>query len=58
MVYQAVCNERFGQLVLGEARAKTYRSQDYYKSSDWKGMWAMDGGGALMNQSIHVVDLL
>lgn len=58
MVYQAVRNERFGRLVLGEARVKTYRSRDYYKSSDWKGTWTMDGGGALMNQSIHAVDLL
>jgi predicted dehydrogenase len=47
-----------GRLVLGEARVKWYRSQDYYESASWRGTRALDGGGALINQSIHYVDLL
>jgi UDP-N-acetyl-2-amino-2-deoxyglucuronate dehydrogenase len=47
-----------GRLVLGEARVKWYRSQAYYESAAWRGTRALDGGGALINQSIHYVDLL
>jgi predicted dehydrogenase len=36
---------------------KWYRSQQYYDSSDWRGTWNLDGGGALMNQGVHYVDL-
>jgi predicted dehydrogenase len=35
-----------------------WRSQGYYDSGDWRGTWALDGGGALMNQGIHTVDLM
>lgn len=34
-----------------------WRSQEYYDSAGWRGTWAMDGGGALMNQGVHLVDL-
>ncbi|HID10256.1 MAG TPA: Gfo/Idh/MocA family oxidoreductase, partial [Candidatus Latescibacteria bacterium] len=37
---------------------KYYRSQKYYDSAGWRGTWALDGGGALMNQGVHGVDLL
>ncbi len=47
-----------GKLVLAEARVPWYRTQDYYDSGDWRGTWALDGGGCLMNQGIHTVDLL
>ena len=43
-------------LVTGEV--KWFRPRDYYSSSRWRGTWALDGGGALMNQGIHTVDLL
>jgi UDP-N-acetyl-2-amino-2-deoxyglucuronate dehydrogenase len=46
-----------GNLVLGEAKTKWYRTQDYYDSADWRGTLAFDGG-ALLNQGIHYVDLL
>ena len=49
---------RLGRLVLGDARTKWYRSQAYYDSGDWRGTWALDGGGALMNQGVHYTDLL
>ena len=37
---------------------KWYRPPEYYAQSHWRGTWALDGGGALMNQGIHTVDLL
>jgi predicted dehydrogenase len=49
---------RFGQLSLCSAYIKWWRSDAYYTSSNWKGTWKLDGGGALMNQGIHAVDLL
>lgn len=48
----------FGQLNFGAARTTWYRSQEYYDSGAWRGTWELDGGGALMNQSIHYIDLL
>jgi UDP-N-acetyl-2-amino-2-deoxyglucuronate dehydrogenase len=47
-----------GRLVLGNAQVPWWRSQAYYESGDWRGTWRLDGGGVLMNQSIHYVDLL
>ncbi|MBQ9813589.1 MAG: Gfo/Idh/MocA family oxidoreductase [Thermoguttaceae bacterium] len=49
---------RFGKLTLGDAIVKWYRTQQYYDSGVWRGTWKLDGGGALMNQAIHSVDLL
>lgn len=48
---------RFGRLVLASAYIKWHRTTEYYKTP-WKGTWDLDGGGALMNQAIHGVDLL
>ena len=48
---------KLGKLVLCDLYMKYYRSEDYYKGS-WRGTLKMDGGGALMNQGIHGVDLL
>jgi UDP-N-acetyl-2-amino-2-deoxyglucuronate dehydrogenase len=49
---------RFGRLTLGETTCKWWRPQSYYDEGGWKGTLALDGGGALMNQAIHNVDLL
>jgi predicted dehydrogenase len=54
----AVDAGRFGRLTLGETTCKWWRSQAYYDQGGWRGTWALDGGGALMNQAIHNVDLL
>jgi predicted dehydrogenase len=54
----AVDAGRFGKITMGDAYVKWYRSQEYYDSGAWRGTWALDGGGALMNQAIHSVDLL
>lgn len=55
---KALEEKRFGNLVLGDAYVKWSRSEAYYKSAAWRGTWALDGGGALMNQGIHSVDLI
>jgi predicted dehydrogenase len=55
---RAVDAGRFGKLTLGEAYVKWYRTQAYYDSGAWRGTWELDGGGALMNQAIHSVDIL
>ncbi len=55
---KAVRKGRFGTMALCEAQIKWYRNQDYYDSGAWRGTKALDGGGALMNQSIHTIDLL
>ncbi|MFU8848562.1 MAG: Gfo/Idh/MocA family protein [Opitutales bacterium] len=49
---------RFGKLTSASAYVKWYRDQAYYDSAGWRGTWALDGGGALMNQSIHTIDAL
>jgi predicted dehydrogenase len=54
----AVDGGRFGRLTLGETTCKWWRPQSYYDEGGWKGTRALDGGGALMNQAIHNVDLL
>ncbi|MBQ8341674.1 MAG: Gfo/Idh/MocA family oxidoreductase [Clostridia bacterium] len=48
----------FGRVALCSLYMKYHRSKEYYASSPWKGTKAFDGGGALMNQGIHGVDLL
>lgn len=58
LLKQAVTQERFGRITLAEAYVKWHRSQAYYDSGAWRGTWELDGGGALMNQAIHSVDLL
>ncbi|MDP9348801.1 MAG: Gfo/Idh/MocA family oxidoreductase [Gemmatimonadota bacterium] len=47
-----------GELFLAAAQVRWYRPPEYYSGSRWRGTWALDGGGALMNQGIHTVDLL
>lgn len=55
---KTVASGRFGRLTLGETTCKWWRPQSYYDDGGWKGTQALDGGGALMNQAIHNVDLL
>jgi UDP-N-acetyl-2-amino-2-deoxyglucuronate dehydrogenase len=57
-IKKALDDNRFGDLVLGDAYVKWSRSEAYYNSAAWRGTWELDGGGALMNQGIHSVDLL
>ena len=55
---KAIDAGRFGQLTMGDSYVKWFRTQQYYDSGAWRGTWELDGGGALMNQAIHSVDLL
>ncbi len=48
-----------GKPVLGNATVHWHRTQDYYRENGgWRGTWELDGGGALMNQSVHTIDLI
>jgi len=58
LVRKAMQSGRFGRMVLASAQMRWYRNPAYYAGSAWRGTWAMDGGGALMNQAIHMIDLL
>ncbi len=58
LMKRAVEQGRFGKLALGDSYVKWFRTQQYYDSGAWRGTWKLDGGGALMNQAIHSVDLL
>jgi predicted dehydrogenase len=57
-VRDAVQSGLLGRMVLGDIYQKFYRSPEYYLSGAWRGTWEMDGGGALMNQGVHGIDLL
>jgi UDP-N-acetyl-2-amino-2-deoxyglucuronate dehydrogenase len=57
-VHTEVQNGRLGRITSGIAESTFWRPQSYYDSGGWRGTRAMDGGGALMNQGIHAVDLL
>ena len=49
---------QFGKTVLGQASINWYRPQSYFTESPWRGTWEMNGGGVLINQGIHTIDLL
>ena len=55
---QVIAGGDLGAPLLASASVRWYRSPEYYAGSAWRGTRALDGGGALMNQGIHTVDLL
>lgn len=57
-VRQAIDSGKLGNMLSGSVYMKYFRSAEYYSSSTWRGTFEMDGGGALMNQGIHGIDLL
>jgi len=57
-VRKAVLAGRFGKITNASAYIKWWRDADYYQSNPWRGTRKFDGGGALMNQGIHAIDLL
>ena len=57
-IKRAVEEGVFGKIFFGDASIKYWRNQAYYDSGDWRGTWALDGGGCTMNQGIHGIDLL
>jgi len=57
-IHSAIQAGDLGDLTLGVVTIPYHRPQAYYDQADWRGTWALDGGGVLMNQGIHLVDLL
>ncbi|HSY33272.1 MAG TPA: Gfo/Idh/MocA family oxidoreductase [Verrucomicrobiae bacterium] len=57
-VKSAVDAGALGKPLLADARVKWYRQPEYYANSRWRGTWALDGGGALINQAVHTLDLM
>lgn len=47
-----------GSITSATVEIALWRSQEYYDSGAWRGTWALDGGGALMNQGVHLVDMV
>lgn len=58
VVAQAAHGGGLGRITSAVASVAWWRSQEYYDSGQWRGTWELDGGGALMNQGVHTVDLL
>ncbi|MFC3769644.1 Gfo/Idh/MocA family protein [Paenibacillus sp. GCM10012303] len=58
-IKETIDSGRMGRMVTCNFHLKWYREEDYYrKNGGWRGTWAMDGGGAIMNQTVHTVDLM
>ena len=55
---EMVDSGRLGTPILASGRIKWHRPDEYFAGSRWRGTWALDGGGALMNQGIHTIDVL
>ncbi|MGH7600033.1 MAG: Gfo/Idh/MocA family protein, partial [bacterium] len=55
---ETIAGSELGKIFLGDAYIKWHRMQAYYDSAQWRGTLALDGGGALINQAIHTIDLL
>ena len=56
-VFQAIRDGLLGTVTSATVEVALWRSQEYYDSGSWRGTWELDGGGALMNQGVHLVDL-
>lgn len=57
-VKSLIASGALGNPIFASGRVRWYRPPDYYTASKWRGTWKLDGGGALMNQAIHTVDLV
>ncbi|MGD0462376.1 MAG: Gfo/Idh/MocA family oxidoreductase [Tepidisphaeraceae bacterium] len=55
---QAVQDGRFGKIAWAGVFTPWYRTDQYYEEGGWRGTWKLDGGGAVMNQGVHQVDLM
>ena len=55
---QAAMDGRFGKIAWAGSFTMWYRTDQYYEDGGWRGTWKLDGGGAIMNQSVHAIDLL
>ena len=57
-IKKAIADEKLGTIRTVDFTMRYLRTQEYYDKGAWRGTWAMDGGGALMNQGIHGIDLV
>jgi predicted dehydrogenase len=58
LIKNALDNNWLGKVLGGKCQVTWRRTDEYYSLSDWKGTWAMEGGGVLIDQAIHTMDLL
>lgn len=57
LVKERIVDGRLGEVKCGRTTLTWYRPNDYYGDSDWKGTWDKEGGGVIINQAIHSIDL-
>jgi UDP-N-acetyl-2-amino-2-deoxyglucuronate dehydrogenase len=57
-LYEAIRNHEFGKISHASLHVRLNRGEEYFKQAQWRGTWKHDGGGVLMNQSLHDLDLL
>lgn len=58
-LYKIIQEGKLGKIMFGDFAVKWFRTQEYYeRDGGWRGTWEMDGGGSLMNQAVHTVDLM
>jgi UDP-N-acetyl-2-amino-2-deoxyglucuronate dehydrogenase len=55
---EMVDNGELGKIIHAQVNVLWYRNQEYYNNSPWRGKWATEGGGSLINQSCHSIDLM
>jgi len=56
-IRQLIADGKLGRITSATVEVALWRTQEYYDTGAWRGTWALDGGGALMNQGVHLVDL-
>lgn len=57
-IRQAIDDGRIGRPIIGDVTVALHRPSDYYSSDPWRGKWDTDGGGVLMTQAVHQIDML
>lgn len=57
-IRKAIDEGRLGKLTLSECIARIHRDRAYFAQDEWRGKWDSEGGGVLMNQAVHIVDLM
>lgn len=57
-IRRAIDDGLLGKLTFGSSYSHLWRPQDYFESDPWRGKWETEGGGVMMNQAVHMVDML
>lgn len=58
MIHEYIASGSLGRLICMKGIVTWHRDQAYYESAPWRGRWATEGGGVLINQTLHTLDLL